>query len=100
MGVSNQTTHGEVMERKRRRGHRNALLNQVEQEILMLKEQRVRGQEDVFCGAKKTILTPVSIEGNMENLTFLSPHLGQSSRYLVLLCYSQVRFYDLARSKE
>ncbi|PWA90686.1 hypothetical protein CTI12_AA097900 [Artemisia annua] len=41
------------MERKRRRRHRNALLNQVEQEILMLKEQRVRGQEDFFLWRQK-----------------------------------------------
>ncbi|GJT82364.1 putative non-LTR retroelement reverse transcriptase [Tanacetum coccineum] len=48
LGVSDQTTLGEVMERDRGRIHRNALLNQVEHEILMLKEQRVHGQEDEF----------------------------------------------------
>ncbi|GJR70819.1 hypothetical protein Tco_0016884 [Tanacetum coccineum] len=48
LGVSDQTTLGEVMERDRGRIYRNALLNQFEHEILMLKEQRVHGQEDEF----------------------------------------------------
>ncbi|GJX71318.1 RNA-directed DNA polymerase, reverse transcriptase-related family protein [Tanacetum coccineum] len=48
LGVSEQTTLGEVMERDRRRIHQNVLLNQGEREILMLKEQRVYGQEDGF----------------------------------------------------
>ncbi|GJX71316.1 RNA-directed DNA polymerase, reverse transcriptase-related family protein [Tanacetum coccineum] len=48
LGVSEQTTLGEVMERDRRQIHQNVLLNQVEREILMLKEQRVYGQEDGF----------------------------------------------------
>ncbi|GJS10289.1 hypothetical protein Tco_0367085 [Tanacetum coccineum] len=48
LGVSDQTTLREVMERDMTRIHRNALLNQVEHEILMLKEQRVHGQDDEF----------------------------------------------------
>nr|GEV52882.1 hypothetical protein [Tanacetum cinerariifolium] len=44
LGVLDQATLGEVMERI----HRNALLNQVEHETLMLKEQRVNGQADDF----------------------------------------------------
>ncbi|GKD34635.1 RNA-directed DNA polymerase, reverse transcriptase-related family protein [Tanacetum coccineum] len=48
LGVSDQTSLGEVMETDRTRIHQNALLSQVEQEILMLKEQRVHGQEDEF----------------------------------------------------
>nr|GEX61759.1 hypothetical protein [Tanacetum cinerariifolium] len=48
LGVSDQTSLREVMERDMTRIHRNSLFNQVEQEILMLKEQRVHGKEDEF----------------------------------------------------
>ncbi|GJY93858.1 putative non-LTR retroelement reverse transcriptase [Tanacetum coccineum] len=56
LGVSDQTSLGEVMETDRTRIHRNALLSQVEQEILMLKEQRVHGQEDEFLWRLKATL--------------------------------------------
>ncbi|PWA60679.1 hypothetical protein CTI12_AA379470 [Artemisia annua] len=41
------------MERNRKRRHQNALLNQVEHEILMLKERRVHGQADEFLWRQK-----------------------------------------------
>ncbi|PWA36015.1 hypothetical protein CTI12_AA604180 [Artemisia annua] len=75
MGVSDQTTLGEVMERNKKRRHRNALLNQVEHEILMLKEQRVHGQVDEFLWRQND---------NTYSDRFRSkPYLGLSSRYLV-----------------
>ncbi|GJQ95410.1 hypothetical protein Tco_0006549 [Tanacetum coccineum] len=84
LGVSDQTTLGEVMERDRGRIHRNALLNQVEHEILMLKDQRVHGQEDEFMWRlKDDTYSEVSIEGNMANPSWLLPRLGLSSRLVV-----------------
>ncbi|GKA03846.1 reverse transcriptase domain-containing protein [Tanacetum coccineum] len=65
--VSDQTNLGEVMERDRGWIHRNALLNQVEHEILMLKEQRVHGQEDEFLDTGTFVLQLSIFTVNMES---------------------------------